>query len=573
MADSQGFNPVQVLKAFVRNSPWMFMAIAIHVILIAIAAVSYMQKHETPREETVTAIAVSAPREEFLEELVQPPEVIDRKAVPKNEEAELVTYEEDVYIPTTEAQVEDLRLDRGDPNALDNLPTGGTTGGTAIGVGSGGHHGTGKPSPYGGRKLGSGMKKGRAGGPTQGTEKAVLDGLRWLCRHQNPDGSWGLATLRDRCLPDQVCFNPKDELDDHHDAGLTGLALLAFLGAGFSHESKQDIVDTTLGKRHKVGEVVKNGLMYLVKNQGPDGSFSKHRPHMYDEALASLALAEAYGLTQNRYWKDPAQKGIDFLQQAQRPNPSGQGLWGWRYASRMDIEQLVGSGTGVDDSGARDLYDSDTSATGWAVMALKSAQISGLNVKPESMQGAMAFCNFVTATSPQQSGLVGYQKPNQAGQTIGGKNDHFDYHIASMSALGMCIRIFAEHNIDDPFLEAAAKRIVQDLPVVSAPDGEHKDRKSVDYYYWYYASLALNQFDGPDSPRKSNKYWGPWNKAMVDAVIELQDQSDRTCNSGGWIVRDRWTYDGGPVYTTAINVLTLEVYYRYENAFGGAKRN
>jgi hypothetical protein len=38
---------------------------------------------------------------------------------------------------------------------------------------------------------------------------------------------------------------------------------------------------------------------------------------------------------------------------------------------------------------------------------------------------------------------------------------------------------------------------------------------------------------------------------------------------------DRWgNYSGaGPLYNTAINVLTLEVYYRYENAFGGSKRN
>jgi hypothetical protein len=38
---------------------------------------------------------------------------------------------------------------------------------------------------------------------------------------------------------------------------------------------------------------------------------------------------------------------------------------------------------------------------------------------------------------------------------------------------------------------------------------------------------------------------------------------------------DRWgNYSGcGPLYNTALNVLTLEVYYRYENAFGGSKRN
>ncbi|MFM7283054.1 MAG: hypothetical protein ACKO32_14890, partial [Planctomycetia bacterium] len=98
-------------------------------------------------------------------------------------------------------------------------------------------------------------------------------------------------------------------------------------------------------------------------------------------------------------------------------------------------------------------------------------------------------------------------------------------------------------------------------------------RRKIDYYYWYYASLALNQFDGPDSPRKSGKYWGPWNKAMVDCVVGLQDATEKSCNRGGWMTMDRWAYTGGAVYTTAINVLTLEVYYRYENAFGGSKRN
>ena len=60
---------------------------------------------------------------------------------------------------------------------------------------------------------------------------------------------------------------------------------------------------------------------------------------------------------------------------------------------------------------------------------------------------------------------------------------------------------------------------------------------------------------------------------MVDAVLGLQDHKERACTNGGWMVPDRWSYDGGPIYTTALNVLSLEVYYRYENAFGGSKRN
>ena len=283
---------------------------------------------------------------------------------------------------------------------------------------------------------------------------------------------------------------------------------------------------------------------------------------MYNEALACMAMCEAYGLTQTRYWKGPAQKSVDFIQNAQRPSPDGQGLWGWRYESRMEVEDFRRTGS---DSAEykQQLHDSDTSVTAWCVMALKSAQLSGLEVKPESMAGAMKFCTWVTGAD----GLVGYTSPNTAGATVQGEDDSFVYHPAVMSALGMCIRIFTQHDPDDPFLELAAKQVIKDLP----KDNKDKKAPSFDYYYWYYASLALNQLDGPDSPRKSGKYWGPWNKAMVETVLALQTSADRSCNNGGWIQQDRWAHNGGCIYTTAINILTLEVYYRYENAFGGAK--
>ena len=37
---------------------------------------------------------------------------------------------------------------------------------------------------------------------------------------------------------------------------------------------------------------------------------------------------------------------------------------------------------------------------------------------------------------------------------------------------------------------------------------------------------------------------------------------------GSWEPIDRWGGEGGRVYATAINALTLEVYYRYANVFG-----
>ena len=77
----------------------------------------------------------------------------------------------------------------------------------------------------------------------------------------------------------------------------------------------------------------------------------------------------------------------------------------------------------------------------------------------------------------------------------------------------MLCRIFIDHNAKDPALEGGSRLMMADTPVYGG--------KKTDYYYWYYGSLALNQYDGPDSPKKSGKFWGPWNKAMVDAVVAL----------------------------------------------------
>jgi hypothetical protein len=57
---------------------------------------------------------------------------------------------------------------------------------------------------------------------------------------------------------------------------------------------------------------------------------------------------------------------------------------------------------------------------------------------------------------------------------------------------------------------------------------------------------------------------------MMAALLALQDHETARdiCSRGGWLTPDRWCHAGGPIYSTALNVLTLEVYYRYPNAFG-----
>jgi hypothetical protein len=558
------FNPIAFVRSAYKNSPWVVISVAGHAFLFAVLGVFVISRHLEKEETPTPAIAISsrlAPPGEIDLPEPEPPQL---KAVPENKDLELVAFADEVYTPVPDEPFdEDLHVERGDPTGLDNLPPG-PTGGTSIGVGAAGHYGTGTPSAFVGRLRGhGGGGPGRRGGPTTGTEEAVLQGLRWLVRHQNADGSWGGEELREHCTEGKPCIPADHALSPSFKEGLTGLALLCFLGQGLTHDSRIKIVDTAMGVRHEAGDVILAGLKWLKERQRSDGGFASRPGLLYNDILATMALTEAYGLSGSRAWKRPAQRGIEFLVAAQKRHPELDRLWGWRYWGQQELDAQKVSGAISDADHWVQSKDADISVTCWAVMALKSAELSGLDVPHEAFDGAMAFTEWVS----RPDGLVGYTTREIAGQAVGGAGDHFDYHVGTMSALGMLVRTFARKSIDDPFLEAAARQIVQDLPEVS------KDKLSVDYYYWYYASMALNQFDGPDSPRKTSQYWGPWNEAMVEAVLALQDSSEDSdvCSRGGWLVDDRWSHAGGPIYNTAINTLTLEVYYRFENAFGGVR--
>src|SRR4029453_11845501 len=121
-------------------------------------------------------------------------------------------------------------------------------------------------------------------------------------------------------------------------------------------------------------------------------------------------------------------------------------------------------------------------------------------------------------------------------------------------------------DIGDPFLAEAARAIASDVPHVS------KDGRSVDFYYWHFATLALIQYDGPDSPRAAaGAHWKRWNDGLAESLVPLKDKGKKrdVCSpGGGWLQAAKGNRGGLALYNTALNVLALEVYYRLENVFG-----
>src|SRR5262245_42683768 len=146
-------------------------------------------------------------------------------------------------------------------------------------------------------------KNGRpSGDATAQTEQAVLEGLRWLLRHQNEDGSWGTDSLTSHCSPGKACISIKAGIVPAYNEGLTGLALLAFLGQGISVGSQIEIEDTVTGKHHQAGEAVAKGIQWLLGRQREDGALADpdFAYTMYNQALATMAVCEAYGISRKR---------------------------------------------------------------------------------------------------------------------------------------------------------------------------------------------------------------------------------------------------------------------------------
>jgi hypothetical protein len=352
------------------------------------------------------------------------------------------------------------------------------------------------------------------------TPSAVVLALMWLARHQNPDGSWGAASYSNQCVGAKCAGRG----DSEYDTGVTGLALLAFLGAGYSHLSKDEYPDpVTPARILKFGNVVKNGLKWLMSKQDPEGCIGgRGTKYMYSHSIATTALTEAYGTSATQIFKGPAQKAVDFILAAQNPDR------GWRYTMQSG--------------------DNDSSVTGWAIMALMSAELAELKGSfPGAYGNARKWLDLVT--NPTLHHRVGYNAKESGKVFVPGKNQNFLHH-ETMTAVNVLCRIFMAKDKKDPAL-GGVQLLVRDLPEWKAD--------AIDFYYWYWASFALFQYDGPDGP-----YWKKWNEPLKNALVPNQKTDVDGCATGSWSSEeDRWGFEGGRVYAVALNALSLETYYRY----------
>jgi len=279
-----------------------------------------------------------------------------------------------------------------------------------------------------GRRYANRRRLALAGGGTAASEAAVERGLAWLAVHQFDDGGWRFDL---EALP-QCAGACRNSGHFTSTTASTGLALLCFLGAGYTQQEGP------------YQQVVAEGLYYLtdrmiVTSTGGDlrdGSAGT----MYAHGIATLALCEAYAMTGDKNLAEPAQLAVNFIVDAQHEKG------GWRYQPGEP---------------------GDTTVTGWQITALKSALLAKLHVPREVWYKAS---DFLDGVQDDRGATYGYVEPSKKRRTT--------------SVVGLFSRMMLGWPRQHPPLLKGMARIAAQAP----------QRNNI--YFDYYASQALHHLGG-----------------------------------------------------------------------------
>lgn len=273
-------------------------------------------------------------------------------------------------------------------------------------------------------------------GGTDESEAAVARGLVWLKNHQLPDGSWSFDHTHS---PECNCTMPGRLANNLN--GATAMALLAFLGAGQTHQEGeyQSVVRRGIDSLLKGGTPVGKGICFYGNLQGP--------PTYYTHGLVTIALSEAHAMTHDAELRPAVAGAVEFLVATQH----SQG--GWRYFPGQP---------------------GDTSVVAWELMALKSAQFSRIKVPPKVFGGIDRFLGSVSSMRGSQYAYTPERK---------------NIPTPSMTAAGLLCRMYLDWNETNGGLRAGIHFLDEHGP---EPD---------DMYYNYYATQVLHHWGGDEWDR------------------------------------------------------------------------
>jgi len=321
----------------------------------------------------------------------------------------------------------------------------------------------------------------RFGDPVPRDVRELYDaGCRYLVQSQDPSGTWK---------------------DNQQGAGVTGMAMMVLLASG---------EDPNHGAyRTPIRRAIRSIIASQDANSGYYGGGEGGQASMYQHGFAMLALAEAYGVVDDRtLWSEEGAGGkgrsigqslelaVKLAVVSAKKNPAG----AWRYSP--------------------DAADHDTSVSGAVMMGLLGARNAGIEVPDETIDRAIKY--FTSMTGP--NGQVGYANP-------GGGSDA----TTSIGALVMAIarrKELPQFKQSVAYLKQHSQGATQQSPYPN--------------YTRYYRAQALFQADV--------EAWQQWNNGLVQELkAQRRPDGSLAAQPGA---------DGG-IAGTSLTLLSLAVNYRF----------
>ena len=326
-----------------------------------------------------------------------------------------------------------------------------------------------------------------ANGGNQQCEDAVMKSLRWLKKTQNADGSW----------------------TGSHKGGMTGFALLAFLGHCETPNSEE------------FGDAVTRAIVYLVnlgmKNDGRLATAKVESHHwVYEHGIATYALAESYTFCSSL--------GINLPNLAEVTKTAGDmiitgqgdsGGWAYGFASTNGGDNSVGY---------------------WQIQALKACKHTKLWEDKDFKTVSRKALEWLDKAQGS-NGAIGYRGDSgrSPGLTGGG--------VLAFQMWG----------------KGSSKNVRKGAKFIRTnTDFKWEDASSNLYYHYYNAQAMINR-GGED--------WKFYNNLFRDELLKNQKEDGTWHNitqqpGSGW----------GLHMNTCLATFMLEVYYRFLPATGSKFR-
>ena len=332
-------------------------------------------------------------------------------------------------------------------------------------------------------------------------DTSVERGLEWLATQQKADGSFKSI--------------------ETGQPAVTALCVMAFLAQGKTTSDREYGPVISKAIDFICAQQKRNGLLSAISPNAvpiPRGSVAQHEqltPAIYNHAIGSLALAEAYGQCTGEQSKRVAgvvEKALSATLEMQSWRKHRRDKGGWRYLCKPHPE------------------DSDLSVTGWMVMFLRSARNAGFDVPTESVDKAVA---YMESCFQKQTGTFCYvsRYPKSVTRAMVGAG------VLAMAHAG-------KHKSE------MAKKASDYILKCDFTKFNHEPQCQVTWlndrynYGVFLCTQAMYQQGG--------EYWQQFYPPVVEAILGAQDAD------GSWPPEPR-DKEFGNCYTTSLCVLSLSV--------------